>query len=114
MCIVTDEGILLLVQDSEDKRHKEPTDPEPQLIAETIAAFSANNYTRTRTLGLPAFPNKTIPGMLTKGTSPIFYKLTSRRRSSRPLPPVPALTPQLRYTPTYLIYHGPIGAGAKE
>ena len=73
VCIVTDEDILLLVQ--EDKRHKEPSDPEPQLIAEAIAAFSANNHTRTRTLGLPALPNKTIPGIVMKGTSPIFYKV---------------------------------------
>ena len=30
VCIVTDDDILLLVQ--EDKRHKEPSDPDPQLI----------------------------------------------------------------------------------
>jgi hypothetical protein len=28
-------------------RHKEPKDPDPQLIAEAIAAFQTNNYRRT-------------------------------------------------------------------
>ena len=74
VCFIADEDIILLLV-QEDKRHKEASDPEPQLIAEAIAAFSANNYTRTRTLGLPALPNKTIPGIIMKGTSPIFYKV---------------------------------------
>ncbi|KIL56144.1 hypothetical protein M378DRAFT_540003 [Amanita muscaria Koide BX008] len=49
VCIVDSDDILLLVQ--EDKRHKEPKDPEPQLIAAAIAAFQTNNYRRTRILG---------------------------------------------------------------
>ncbi|KIL59137.1 hypothetical protein M378DRAFT_275214 [Amanita muscaria Koide BX008] len=42
VCIVDSDDILLLVQ--EDKRHKEPKDPEPQLIAAAIAAFQTNNH----------------------------------------------------------------------
>jgi hypothetical protein len=37
VCIVDSDDILLPVQ--EDRGHKEPNDPEPQLIAEMIAAF---------------------------------------------------------------------------
>lgn len=44
VCIIDDSEILLLVQ--EDKRHIDGSDPEPQLIAEAIAAFYNNNVTR--------------------------------------------------------------------
>ncbi|KAH9169956.1 hypothetical protein EDB89DRAFT_1980814 [Lactarius sanguifluus] len=47
VCIVDQNEILLLVQ--EDKRHMDSSDPEPQLIAEAIAAFAANNRTRQQT-----------------------------------------------------------------
>ena len=73
VCIVDSDDILLLVQ--EDKRHKESKDPEPQLIAEAIAAFQTNNYRRTRVLGQDPIGYKVIPGITLKGTSPIFYKI---------------------------------------
>ncbi|KAF8817284.1 hypothetical protein BYT27DRAFT_7227904 [Phlegmacium glaucopus] len=56
VCIVDSDNILLLVQ--EDKRHKEPKDPEPQLIANAIAAFQTNNYRRTRVLGQESILHK--------------------------------------------------------
>lgn len=66
-------GILLLVQ--EDKRHLESKDPEPQLIAEAIAAFQSNN-SRLRRLGQQPLAQKTIPGITMVGSTPTFYKIT--------------------------------------
>ncbi|KAF8524621.1 hypothetical protein BU17DRAFT_42813 [Hysterangium stoloniferum] len=73
VCIVDLDDILLLVQ--EDKRHKEPKDPEPRLIAKAIAAFQTNNYRRTHILGQAPIVHKVMPGITLKGTSPIFYKI---------------------------------------
>ncbi|KAF8556496.1 hypothetical protein OG21DRAFT_615014 [Imleria badia] len=66
-------GILLLVQ--EDKRHLEEADPEPQLIAEAIAAFQHNN-TRLQRIGVQPIQKKTIPGITMIGSTPTFYKIT--------------------------------------
>ncbi|KAL5480551.1 hypothetical protein ACEPAI_1821 [Sanghuangporus weigelae] len=74
VCIVNDnDEIRLLVQ--EDKRHMEGFDPEPQLIAEAIAALTANNRTRVRTLSLPPLHSKVMPGITLTGTTPTFYKI---------------------------------------
>ena len=73
VCIVDDNEILLLVQ--EDKRHMENSDPEPQLIAEAIAAFAANNQIRQSTLAHPPLPSKVMAGITMKGTAPTFYKI---------------------------------------
>lgn len=73
VCIVDSDDILLLVQ--EDKRHKEPKDPEPQLVAEAIAAFQTTNYRRTHVLGQDPIAYKVMPGITLRGTSPIFYKI---------------------------------------
>ncbi|OBZ78038.1 hypothetical protein A0H81_01843 [Grifola frondosa] len=74
VCLVGEDRIvLLLVQ--EDKRHLEDSDPEPQLIAGAIAAFTANNRWRLQTLGLSPLPSKLMAGITMKGTAPIFYKI---------------------------------------
>ncbi|KAF8347370.1 hypothetical protein F5887DRAFT_1060744 [Amanita rubescens] len=75
VCIVDDDDndIVLLVQ--EDKRHIERKDPEPQLIAEAIAAFQTNNTRRTRILGLNAIDAKVMAGITMVGSSPTFYKI---------------------------------------
>jgi hypothetical protein len=74
VCIVDDNDFLLLVQ--EDKRHLENSDdPEPQLIAEAIAAFCANNKIRQQTLAQPPLPSKVMAGITMKGTAPTFYKI---------------------------------------
>jgi hypothetical protein len=76
VCILNRNQILLLVQ--EDKCHFDDSsnpDPEPQLIAEAIAAFAANNRLRERTLRLPLHQSKVIPGITLKGTVPTFYKI---------------------------------------
>lgn len=73
VCIMDDSEILLLVQ--EDKRHLDQSDPEPQLIAEAIAAFYHNNRIRVQALGVPALESKVIPGIIMKGTMPTFYRI---------------------------------------
>jgi hypothetical protein len=65
-------GILLLVQ--EDKRHLEGVDPEPQLIAEAIAAFQYNNA-RLQSIQEHPFQEMTIPGIIMIGSTPTFYKI---------------------------------------
>ena len=73
VCIVDDNEILLLVQ--EDKSHLQISDPEPQLIAQAIAACAANNRIRQQTLAQPPLSSKLMAGITMKGTAPIFYKL---------------------------------------
>lgn len=73
VCLIDEQEIMLLVQ--EDKRHMIPGEPEPQLIAEAIAAFTANNRTRVLTWGLPPLPSKCIAGITLTGTAPVFYKI---------------------------------------
>ncbi|KZP20346.1 hypothetical protein FIBSPDRAFT_827148 [Athelia psychrophila] len=63
---------LLLVQ--EDKRHLSPADPEPQLVAEAIAAFSYNNNAR-RQGGLQPLHDAVVPGITMVGSAPVFYKI---------------------------------------
>ncbi|KZP02904.1 hypothetical protein FIBSPDRAFT_808267 [Athelia psychrophila] len=73
VCIVDEDDFLLVVQ--EDKRHMELKDPEPQLIAEAIAAFQTNNTGRTWVLGQDPMMTKVIPGITLVGSSPTFYKI---------------------------------------
>jgi len=73
VCIMDAFDILLLVQ--EDKQHLDGSDPEPQLMAEAIAAFYGNNNTRVRALGSPTPHSKVIPGITMKSTMPTFYKI---------------------------------------
>ncbi|PFH50005.1 hypothetical protein AMATHDRAFT_75875 [Amanita thiersii Skay4041] len=73
VCIVdSNDDILLLIQ--EDKQYMEPKDSVPQLIAEAIAAFQANNHRRA-VLGQRPIDHKVIPGIILKGTAPVFYKI---------------------------------------
>jgi hypothetical protein len=71
-----DDEILLLLQ--EDKRLTSMKDPEPQVIAEAIAAlsFAMNNMTRERRLNLQPRDSITFPALTMVGTTPAFYKVT--------------------------------------
>ncbi|KAG0694822.1 hypothetical protein DFH29DRAFT_300646 [Suillus ampliporus] len=51
------------------------SDTEPQLIAEAIAAFAANNLTHQQTLGQRPLDSKVMVGIVMKGTAPTFYKV---------------------------------------
>jgi hypothetical protein len=75
VCIIDDKNqILLLLQ--EDKRSTSMKDPEPQVIAEAIAAFALNNRKRERGLHLPLRNSIMYPCLTMVGTLPIFYKIT--------------------------------------
>ena len=71
--------ILLVVQ--EDKIAVSPHDPEPQVIAEAIAAFQWNNRNRAR-LDQPELDSMIIPCITMIGTRPIFYKVPVTRELS--------------------------------
>lgn len=73
VCICDENDYLLLVQ--EDKRLEISEDPEPQLIAEAIAAYQRNNFVRDRVLHVPTLDEITFPGITLVGTSPTFYKI---------------------------------------
>ncbi|KAJ7832188.1 hypothetical protein B0H13DRAFT_2679186 [Mycena leptocephala] len=51
-------------------------DPEPQVIAEAVAAFQRNDFTRERELHLRALDRMIIPAITMYGTCPTFYKIT--------------------------------------
>ncbi|KAK2467959.1 hypothetical protein APHAL10511_000254 [Amanita phalloides] len=74
MCICDDnEFLLLLVQES--KQFENPEDPEPQLIAEAIAAYQRNNFIRDRVLHIPTLEEITFPSITLVRTAPTFYKI---------------------------------------
>jgi hypothetical protein len=58
----------------EDRTHLDDMDPEPQLIAEAIAAYQYNNMCLER-IGLPTIQAKMIPGIIMAGSMPTFYKI---------------------------------------
>jgi len=74
VCVMDDNEVLLLVQ--EDKRLLSLKDPEPQVVAEAIAAYALNNKVRVTSLNLPPLPAVTLPAITMVGTNPIFYKIT--------------------------------------
>ncbi|KAJ7668033.1 hypothetical protein B0H17DRAFT_226209, partial [Mycena rosella] len=74
VCVLDSNGSLLLVQAA--KRLDNNADPEPQVIAEAIAAFQRNNFIRERELHLPVLDQMVIPAMTMHGTLPTFYKIT--------------------------------------
>ena len=49
-------------------------DPEPQLIAEAIAAFYQNNL-RRKLAGRPMVNSQTFPGITMVGVVPTFYRI---------------------------------------
>ncbi|KAF8508943.1 hypothetical protein BU17DRAFT_56480 [Hysterangium stoloniferum] len=81
VCVMSDDEILLLVQD--DKRLFSLKDPEPQVIAEAIAAYALNNKIRKDSLNLPKLPAITFPAITMVGTNPNFYKITVTSELSR-------------------------------
>ncbi|KAH8992726.1 hypothetical protein EDB92DRAFT_1945134 [Lactarius akahatsu] len=74
VCIMDDNEILLLLQ--EDKILTSMEDPEPQIIAEAIAAFALNNRKRERDPNLPLCNSIMFPCITMAGTMPVFYKIT--------------------------------------
>jgi hypothetical protein len=73
VCIIDKKGIFFLIQ--EDKSYMKFPDPEPQIIAEAIAAFQHNNNIRVRQMGLEEIREYTFPCITMMGTYPTFYKI---------------------------------------
>jgi len=80
VCLVQGSSTILLVV-QEDKTAVSVRDPEPQVIAEAIAAFQSNNRIRAR-LGEPQLNSMTIPCITMVGTRPIFYLVPVTRELS--------------------------------
>lgn len=75
VCVVNRNWGKLVLLLQEDKSHSEGKDPEPQLIAEAVAAFQSHNY-RRRVGSLPPMSAAVIPGITMVGTAPTFYKIS--------------------------------------
>jgi hypothetical protein len=73
ICLLNEEEIVLLVQ--EDKRFKSEADPEPQLVAEAVAAFQRNSAARERRQDQQPLEEAVIPGVVMVGACPTFYKV---------------------------------------
>ena len=80
VCLADRRSMILLVVQG-DKRNYNRPEPEPQVIAEAIAAYQHNNYTRER-MGLPTLHTMTIPCITIEGTRPIFYLVPVTRELS--------------------------------
>ena len=80
VCILRKKGELLLLM-QEDKRLTNFKDPEPQVIAEAIAAFQENNRIRHED-GLKKLDLMTIPCITMIGTYPTFYLISVSKELS--------------------------------
>ena len=78
VCLVHLNSMILLVV-QEDKTNSSTANPEPQVIAEAIAAFQYNNRKREE-LGLPTLDKMTIPCIVMVGTRPFFYKVPATQK----------------------------------
>jgi|SRR5882724_1036751 len=72
ICVLKDKTSPLLLMVQEDKRLETAKDPEPQVIAEAIAAFQENNKARSD-LGLDSVDSMLVPCITMVGTFPRFY-----------------------------------------
>lgn len=71
VCLLDRRSMILLILQV-DKTIFNSTQPEPQIIAEAIAAYQYNNEKR-QTRGLPTLDTMTIPCITMVGTRPTFY-----------------------------------------
>ena len=78
VCLVHLNSMILLVV-QEDKTNSSTANPEPQVIAEAIAAFQYNNRKREE-LGLPTLDKMTTPCIVMLETRPFFYKVTATQK----------------------------------
>ena len=74
VCVMNvNDEILLLMHENKLSNFK---NPEPQVIAEAIAAFNTNNSIRKSSMNPAPFAAITFPAIIMAGTDPIFYKIT--------------------------------------
>jgi hypothetical protein len=93
VCLVQGSSTILMVV-QEDNTTVSVRDPEPQVIAEAIAAFQCNNRFRAR-LGESELDLMTIPCIAMIGTRPTFYLVPVTRELSDAV-----ATAQYPHTPT--------------
>jgi hypothetical protein len=100
--VMGDDNEVLLLLDSDSEENITLDDTEPQLVAQAIAAYAANNKVRTASLNLPPLADATLPAILMKGTVPVLYKIpvTAELYAAVQQGTYPALeTRVLRYVP---------------
>jgi hypothetical protein len=100
VCLVKEDNIVLLLLQEDKKLGND--DPEPQVIAEAIAAFQYNNYRRERYIRKRKLEEMIFPCITMVGTFPIFYLVPVTRTLSDSVitgqyPPIK--TTVLRYIP---------------
>ncbi|KAH9970010.1 hypothetical protein BGW80DRAFT_1562443 [Lactifluus volemus] len=80
VCLLSRQSTILLIVQG-DKTLFNGSDPEPQVIAEAIAAYRYNNMKR-QTGGLPTLDTMIIPCITMVGTRPTFYLVPVSRALS--------------------------------
>lgn len=71
VCLERSDGILMLIQ--EDKSHYNSVDAVPQLVAEVVAAFQVNNFTR-KSQGMKELKDWICPCVIMHGSYPLSTK----------------------------------------
>jgi hypothetical protein len=97
VCLLDRRSMIILLVLQEDKTIFDSTRPEPQVIAEAIAAYQYNNEKR-QTRGLPTLDAMTIPCITMVDTRPTFYLVPVTRALS-----VAVVTGQLPEAPTEVV-----------
>jgi len=97
VCLLDRRSMIILLVLQEDKTIFDSTRPEPQVIADAIAAYQYNNEKR-QTRGLPALDAMTIPCITMVGTRPTFYLVPVTRALS-----VAVVTGQYTEAPTEVV-----------
>ena len=100
--IMDDDNILLLLRINEQPQVLELKDPEPQLIAETIAAFQRDNARRL-VLGQDPINVKVMPAIILTGSSPTFLKIPVTKELAQAVK-----LGQFPVTPTTVYAHLPV------
>lgn len=80
VCLMDRQSTILLVLQA-DETILNPSDPEPQVIAEAIAAYQYNNQRPIR-MGPPTLNTMTVPFITMVGTRPTFYLVPVTRELS--------------------------------
>ena len=99
-----DDNILLLLRANKEPEELEfsQKDPEPQLIAEAIAAFQRDNA-RRHTLGQDPIDVKVMPAIVLTGSSPTFLKIPVTKELAQAVE-----LGQFPTTPTTVCAHLPV------
>ena len=95
VCLVDGRTLILLIL-QEDKTVFSSSNPEPQVVAEAIAAYQYNNDKRER-MGMTTLDKMVLPCITMVGTRPTFYLVPVNRALSNA---VTGMTGQYPHEPT--------------